>query len=153
MSETAIRDGTIDYFLRAEQTGLMEQWFKECIAPVVAETIVKSRIEQLEAQLAEKQTILDRCKAEIMPVESYNEKDVPECIATFKRVLAEKDRQLERMSDLSERIGSLWHDIYTYTDPPNPEYHAVWNDCLTKVLEIVAENKSKEERDEEMYKE
>ena len=50
--------------------------------------------------------------------------------------------KLKQMSDLSERIGSLWHDIYTA--PPSTDYHAGWNDCLTKVLEIVAEKKIKE---------
>jgi hypothetical protein len=52
MSDTDIRDGVLDYFLRAEQSGVLEQLFKEQIAPVVANAVTESRIGQLERDIS-----------------------------------------------------------------------------------------------------
>lgn len=45
MSDTAIREGTIDYFIRAEQSGLMEQWIKEGLAASVSRDLAAAQAE------------------------------------------------------------------------------------------------------------
>jgi len=56
VSDGAIRDGVLDWFFRAEQTGYMDQLFKEQIAPVLADKLNA----QLERDLAASRAEIDK---------------------------------------------------------------------------------------------
>ena len=52
-------------------------------------------IKQAQARIKELETILDGCKEQIMPVQSYDHKDIPVCIETFKRRVKELEEQVK----------------------------------------------------------
>ena len=100
-NDTAVRDGVLDWLLRAEMTGSIETLFREQIAPIVAQSLRESPLASLMAEITAEKARADAAEAALADMTAQRDAAIKHRDTTTKAL----EIQTAKVKRLSEDCG------------------------------------------------